>query len=127
VIKKLYQKYHSESDFFPSANTDFILRYLYKKEEFEAVGSYFRNLRGTEYEEHPEGYLDICNERSGKMEGDVGRMKLITLLSDHPGRRGWRQFLLRAGMTLLPLAFTALIQVQNSMFTSSKKFLFIFL
>ena len=67
----------------------------------------------AEYEEHPEGYMDVCNERGGKMEGDIGRMKLTTLLDDHPGRRGWRQFLLRAGMTMLSLVFTALIRLQN--------------
>jgi len=112
-IKKLYQKHHSESDFIPGADLDFMLRYLNRKKEYEAVGSYFRNLRMAEYEEHPEGYMDVCNERGGKMEGDIGRMKLTTLLDDHPGRRGWRQFLLRAGMTMLSLAFAALIRVQN--------------
>lgn len=115
-IKKLYQKYHSESDFVTGADLEFILRYLNRKEEFEAVGSYFRNLRMAEYEEHPEGYLDLCNERGGKMEGDIGRMKLTTLLDDHPGRRGWKQFLLRAGMTILSLAFAALIRVQNGVY-----------
>jgi len=113
MIKQLYQKYHSESDFIAGANLDFMLHYLFKKEEFEAVGSYFRNCRIAEYEEHPEGYLDLCNERGGRMEGDIGRMKLTTLLDDHPGRRGWRQFLLRAGMTMLSLAFAALIRMQN--------------
>jgi len=112
-IKQLYQRYHRCDDFIPGADLDFMLRYLFKKEEFEAVGSYFRNLRMTEYEEHPEGYMDICHERGGRMEGDIGRMKLTTLLDDHPGRRGWKQFLLRAGMTMLSLVFAALIRVQN--------------
>lgn len=115
-IKKLYQKYHSERDFIPGASLDVMLRYLNRKEEFEAVGSYFRNMRMTEYEEHPEGYLQVCNERGGRMEGDIGRMKLTTLLDDHPGRRGWKQFLLRAGVTMLSLAFAALIRVQNGVF-----------
>lgn len=54
-IKKLYQKYHHESDFIPGADLDFMFHYLYKKKEFESVGSYFRNLRMAEYEEHPRG------------------------------------------------------------------------
>jgi len=112
-IKKLYQKYHQCDDFILSADLNFMLSYLFKKEEFESVGSYFRNMRMTEYEEHPEGYMDFCHERGGRMEGDIGRMKLTTLLDDHPGRRGWKQFLLRAGMTMLSLAFAALIRVQN--------------
>jgi hypothetical protein len=115
-IKKLYQKYHSESDFTPGADLDFMLRYLNRKGEYDSVGAYFRNLRMAEYEEHPEGYMDICNERGGKMEGDIGQMKLTTLLDDHPGRRGWRQFLLRAGMTILSLAFAALIRIQNGIY-----------
>ena len=115
-IKKLYQKCHNCSDFIPGANLDFMLLYLFKKGEFEAVGSYFRNCRMAEYEEHPEGYLEVCNERGGRMEGDIGRMKLTTLLDDHPGRRGWKQFLLRTGMTMLSLAFAALIRVQNGVF-----------
>lgn len=115
-IKKLYQRYHSECDFIPGASLDVMLRYLHRKEEFVAVGSYFRNMRMAEYEEHPEGYLEICNERGGRMEGDIGRMKLTTLLDDHPGRRGWKQFLLRVGMTMLSLVFAALIRVQNGVF-----------
>jgi len=113
MIKKLYQKYHRCNDFAQGADLDFILHFLYRKDEYEAVGSYFRNLRMAEYEEHPEGYMDFCHERGGKMEGDIGRIKHTTILDDHPGRRGWKQFLLRAGMTMLSLVFTALIRVQN--------------
>jgi len=115
-IKRLYQKYHQCEGFIPGADLDFMLRYLYKKEEYEAVGSYFRNMRMAEYEEHPEGYEEICRRRGSLMEGDIGRVKLTTLLDDHPGRRGWKQFLLRAGMTILSLAFAALIRVQNGVF-----------
>ena len=116
MIKKLYQKYNHCDDFVPSADLDHMLRYLYKQEEFEVVGSHFRNLRMAEYEEHPEGYLEICNERGSQMEGDFGRMKLTTILDDHPGRRGWKQFLLHAGMAILSLVFAALIRVQNGVF-----------
>jgi len=116
MIKQLYQKYHLCEDFIPGADLDFMLRYLYKKEEYEAVGSHFRNMRMAEYEEHPEGYEEICHQRGSHMEGNIGRVKLTTLLDDHPGRRGWKQFLLRAGMTILALAFAALIRVQNGVF-----------
>jgi hypothetical protein len=116
VIKQLYQKYHNEDDFIVGADLDFILRYLYNKEEYEAVGSHFRNNRMAEYEEHPEGYLEIVNKRGSLMEGNNGRVKLTTLLDDHPGRRGWKQFLLRSGMTILALAFAALIRVQNGVY-----------
>jgi hypothetical protein len=116
MIKQLYQKYHRCDDFRPNVEFDFMLRYLYKKEEYEAVGSHFRNMRMAEYEEHPEGYEEICRRRGSHMEGDIGRVKLTTLLDDHPGRRGWKQFLLRAGMTMLSLAFAALIRAQNGIF-----------
>lgn len=116
MIKQLYQKYHNCSDFIAGADLDFMLRYLHKKEEYEAVGSHFRNMRMAEYEEHPEGYEEICRKRGSHMEGNIGRVKLTTLLDDHPGRRGWKQFLLRAGMTILSLAFAALIRAQNGIF-----------
>lgn len=116
MIKQLYQKYHQCTGFIPGADLDLMLRFLFKKEEFETVGGYFRNIRMAEYEEHPEGYEEICRKRGSHMEGDIGRVKLTTLLDDHPGRRGWRQFLLRAGMTMLSLAFAALIRVQNGIF-----------
>jgi len=116
MIKELYQKYHNENDFISGVDLDFMLRYLFRKDEYEAVGSFFRNSRMAEYEEHPEGYMEIVNKRGGLMEGDIGRVKLTTLLDDHPGRRGWKQFQLRAGMTILSLAFAALIRVQNGIY-----------
>jgi hypothetical protein len=116
MIKQLYQKYHQCDDFIPDADLDRMLRYLYRKQEYEAVGSYFRNMRMAEYEEHPEGYLEIVNKRGSHMEGNIGRVKLTTLLDDHPGRRGWKQFLLRCGMTILSFAFAALIRVQNGVY-----------
>jgi hypothetical protein len=91
-----------------------MIRYLYKKGEHEVVGAYFSNKRMAEYEEHPEGYEEILRE--SRMEGNIGRVKLTTLLEDHPGRHGWKQFLLRAGMSMLSLAFAALIRVQNGVF-----------
>jgi hypothetical protein len=47
------------------------------------------------------------------MEGFFGRVKTTTILDDHPGRRGWKGFLLRAGLSMLSLVFSALIRVQN--------------
>lgn len=116
MIKALYQTYHRDSDFIPGIDLDAMLHYLYRKKEYETVGSYFRNRRMTEYEEHPEGYQELCQKRGSHMEGDIGRVKLTTLFDDHPGRRGWKQFLLRAGMTVLSLAFAALIRVQHGVF-----------
>ena len=77
MIKQLY---HNCSDFIAGADLDFMLRYLHKKEEYEAVGSHFRNMRMAEYEEHPEGYEEICRKRGSHMEGNIGRVKLTTLL-----------------------------------------------
>jgi len=115
-IKRRYQKYHKSEDFVVGADLDFMIRYLYKKGEYKVIGAYFRNMRMAEYEEHPEGYEEIVRERGSRMEGNIGRVKLTTLLEDHPGRRGWKQFLLRAGMVMLSLAFAALIRVQNGVF-----------
>ena len=67
-------------------------------------------------ENDPERYKKICDKRGVHMEGHIGRVKLTTLLDDHPGRQGWKQFLLRSGMTMLSLVFAALIRVQNDVF-----------
>ena len=115
-IKKRYQKYHQEHDFIVNPTLDFILRYLYKKGDIENVGAYYRNQRMKQAENDPEKYKKICDKRGVHMEGHIGRVKLTTLLDDHPGRQGWKQFLLRSGMTMLSLVFAALIRVQNDVF-----------
>jgi hypothetical protein len=113
-IKRLYQKYHQDEDFVAGADLDFMLQYLIKKGENEAVGAYFRNQRMTEAEEHPFKYEKKCKMRGSRMEGFFGRIKITTVLDDHPGRRGWKGFLLRAGFSMLSLVFAALIRLQNS-------------
>lgn len=112
-IKRLYQKYHQEDDFVTGADLEFMLHYLNEKGEKEAVGAYYRNQRMTEAEEHPAEYEKKCKERRSHMEGFFGRVKTTTILDDHPGRRGWKGFLLRAGLSMLSLVFAALIRVQN--------------
>jgi hypothetical protein len=112
-IKRLYQKYHQDEDFVAGANLEFMLQYLSKKGENEAVGAYFRNQRMAEAEEHPFKYEKKCKKRGSHMEGFFGRIKTTTILDDHPSRRGWKGFLLRAGFSMLSLVFAALIRVQN--------------
>ena len=110
-LKKLYQKYHKEDDFVVNPNLDFILQYLYCKEEYEAVGRFFRDKRMDEKDS--EEYKNKCNQRSSRMEGFFGRVKTTTLLDDRPTKRGWKGFLFRAGTSMLILVFAALIRVQN--------------
>jgi len=112
-IKRLYQKYHQRDDFVAGGDIDFILHYLNKMGESEAVGAYFRNQRMNEAKEQPKEYGKKCKERGSRMEGFFGRVKTTTILDDHPGRRGWKGFLLRAGLSMLSLVFAALIRVQN--------------
>ena len=112
-IKQLYQNYHEENDFVVGADLEFMLHYLCKKGETEIVGALFRNQRMAEAEENPEGYEQKCNERGSRMEGFFGRMKTTTILDDHPSQRGWKGFLLRAGLSMLSLVFAALIRAQN--------------
>lgn len=112
-IKQLYQKYHQEDDFVAGADLEFMLHYLNNKGNYETVGAYFRNQRMTEDEEHPVKYEKKCKERGCRMEGFFGRLKTTTILDDHPGRRGWKGFLLRAGLSMFSLVFAAFIRVQN--------------
>jgi len=112
-LKQLYQKYHQEDDFVINPSLDFILRYLYKKGEYETVGGYFRNQRMTESKEKPKDYKEKCNKRGARMEGFFGRVKNTTLLDDRPMKRGWKRFLFRVGTSMLSLVFAALVRVQN--------------
>ena len=112
-LKKLYQKYHNEDDFVINPSLDFILRYLYRKEEYEAVGGFFRNQRMKESKEKSKYYKEKCNKRGARMEGFFGRVKNTTLLDDRPCKRGWTGFLFRIGASMLTLVFAALIRVQN--------------
>jgi len=113
MIKQRYQKYHLETDFMPGADLEFMLTYLSRKGDVEIVGALHRNQRMAEREENPEGYDEKCNERGSHMEGFLGRVKITTILDDHPGRRGWKWFLLQAGLSMLSLVFAALIRVQQ--------------
>ena len=112
-LKKLYQKYHQEYDFVIKPGLDFILRYLYKKEEYESVGGFFRNQRIKESKEKQKEYKKICNKRGARMEGFFGRVKNTTLLDDRPMKRGWKGVLFRIEASMLSLVFAALIRVQN--------------
>jgi hypothetical protein len=110
-IKRLYQKYHREGDFQIHPDMDFMLRYLYKKGEYESVGSFFRNQRMKEKD--TENSIKKCKQRSSHMEGFFGRVKNTTLLDDRPCKRGWKGFLFRVGTAMLTLVFAALIRVQH--------------
>lgn len=110
-IKRLYQKYRKEDDFVVNPNLDFMLWYLHKKEEYEAVGGFFRNQRMEEKDS--EEYKGKCKKRSSHMEGFFGRVKTTTLLDDRPTRRGWKGFLFRAGTAMFTLVFAAFIRLQN--------------
>jgi len=112
-LKQLYQKYHQEDDFVINPSLDFILRYLYKKDEYEAVGGFFRNQRMMESKEKPKDYKAKCNKRGARMEGFFGRVKNTTLLDDRPCKRGWKGLLFRVGTSMLTLVFAALTRVQN--------------
>jgi hypothetical protein len=112
-IKQLYQKYHQNDDFVAGAELEFMLHYLNKKGECEAVGAYYRNQRMKEAKKQPKEYNKKCKVRGSRMEGFFGRVKTTTILDDHPGRRGWKGFLLRGGLSMISLVFAALIRVQN--------------
>jgi len=112
-LKRLYQRYHREDDFLVNPSLDFMLQYLYKKEEYETVGGFFRNQRMNESKEKPKDYKKKCNMRGARMEGFFGRVKNTTLLDDRPCKRGWKGLLFQVGMSMLTLVFAALIRVQN--------------
>ena len=116
-IEKKYQTYHNHPDFKPTKDIEVMVSYLYKKEEYEFVGAFYRNKSMNEYKNNPKEYLSKCAERSGKNEGMISAIKLETALDTRLPKRGWKAFVFIAGISVLAFAFAALIRLQNGTLT----------
>jgi hypothetical protein len=116
-IEKKYQTYHNYPDFKPTKDIEVMVSYLYKKEEYEFVGAFYRNQSMNEFKNNPKEYLSKCAERSGKTEGMISVIKLETALDTRLPKRGWDAFVFIAGISMLAFAFAALIKLQNGTLT----------
>ena len=116
-IESLYQRYHSEDDFVAGASMEWMLSYLERKGEHEAVGSFFRNMAMAMDEEDHEQSKKEYGERSGKTEGQFAVAKHETLLDARLPKRGFAAFVRLCGITYLAGALAALIRVQHNVFT----------
>lgn len=109
-IKRLYQKYHNHPDFQVDASMEFILSFLYERGEYEAVGSYYRNPKMAEYEECPDGYLDVYHIRNNgeALNGYLkDRMDLMTRLRVK-GREKVDRYLTKSLLAILAVALNRL-------------------
>lgn len=117
-VKRTYQKYHNADDFNVNANLSFMLDYLCEKEEYEVVGSYYRNQRMLYAKNNPELAKKETGERSNKTEGFFSVTKGTTILDSRPRRRGWKEFVRRCGISMLSHLFAALIRIQHGVKTA---------
>ena len=112
-IRRLYQKYHGDEHFRTDATVAEMLIFLCNREEYEAVGSYFRNSVMAVAETNPDGHVRICNERSGKTEGFMAVTKSTTAIDARPYRRGRKWFERSCHFTFLGRIFAALVRLQH--------------
>lgn len=88
--RRLYQRYHDDGHFRTNTDMSEMLTFLCNREEYEAVGSYFRNSTMAVVETNPGSHVRICNERRGKTEGMMAVTKSTTTIGARPFRRGRR-------------------------------------
>ena len=112
-IKRRYQKYHTNDDWVVNASLDYMLWYLFEHGDTEYVGAYYRNQSMREYASDPDGYTELCNERSAKVEGMNGWLKTQTNLDSRLPRRGWNAFVRHVVLSMLGPVFAAFIRLQH--------------
>jgi len=63
-INYQYRKYWKEHDYKKEASLEYMMQYLIKKGIYEPVAMYFRNPYLEEFEECPDGVLDVYHMRN---------------------------------------------------------------
>ena len=83
-IKCLCQKYHDDGHFRIDTTITEMPIFLYNREEYEAVGSYFHNSAMAVAEANTSYHVYIYNEQSSKTEGFMGVTKSTTVFDVRP-------------------------------------------
>ena len=95
-----------------NVDMDYMLKFLMKHGEVEAVGAYYRNVH-MRRAEHEAKEIAKGGERSGKTEGFMSVAKKETILGRRLPRRGTRAFIWVLGIAVMTFVFAALIRLQN--------------
>jgi len=111
-IKERYSRYWKEKGFKANAPIDYKLKFLYKKEEYEIVGAYYRNKRMKEWEENGNLRKRYAKERNSN-EGFNSYLKNHAGFETNLHRKGKRYAFLHTTLCLLALNLVALTRLQN--------------
>ncbi len=111
-INYLYRKYWKESDYKKDASLEDMMQYLVKKEIYEPVAMYFRNPYLQEYEECPDGVLDVYHMRNHN-EGINSYMKGNLGLETHINGKGMKNIDLHVTQCCIALLAVALTRLQH--------------
>jgi hypothetical protein len=111
-VNYLYRKYWKEPDYNKDASPEYMMQYLIKKGIYEPVAMYFRNAYMNEYEECPDGVLDVYHMRNNN-EGINSYMKGNLGLETHVNGKGMRNIDLHETQCCIAILAVALIRLQQ--------------
>lgn len=111
-INYLYRKYWEEPDYKKDATPEYMMQYLVKKGIYEPVAMYFRNAYMREYEECPDGVIDVYNMRNCN-EGTNSYLKNHLEVETHVNGKGMKNIDLHVTMCCLVLLAVALTRLQH--------------
>ena len=111
-INYLYRKYWKNPDYKKDALLEDMMRYLIKKGIYEPVAMHFRNPYLQEYEECPDGVLDIYHMRNHN-EGVNSYMKDNLGLETNRNGKGMKNIDLHVTQCCIVLLAVALTRLQH--------------
>lgn len=111
-INYLYRKRWQEPDYKKDASFEFMMQYLVKNGVYEPVAMHFRNARIQEYEECPDGVLDVYHRRNCS-EGINSYMKEHLGLETHINGKGMKNIDLHVTECCIAMLAVALTRLQH--------------
>ena len=111
-INYLYRKRWQEPYYKKDASLEYMMQCLVKEEVYEPVAMYFRNARIQEFEECPDGVLDVYHRRNCS-EGINSYMKDYLGLETHINGKGFKNIDLHVTECCIAILAAALTRLQH--------------
>jgi len=111
-INYLYRKRWQEPDYKKDASLEYMMQCLVKEEVYEPVAMHFRNARIQEFEECPDGVLDVYHRRNCS-EGVNSYMKDYLGLETHINGKGLKNIDLHVTECCIAILAAALTRLQQ--------------
>ena len=111
-INYLYRKRWQEPDYKKDASLEYMMQCLVKEEVYEPVAMHFRNARIQEFEECPDGVLDVYHRRNCS-EGINSYMKDYLGLETHINGKGFKNIDLHVTECCIAILAAALTRLQH--------------